>query len=220
MHDDDFIPYTGPDLTPDAGRRAGERFETEMASRRSVRHFRDTPVPADMIARAVRVASRAPSGANQQPWTFVAVSDPDVKRRIRLAAEREERENYEGRFPERWLEDLRHLGTNAEKPYLEIVPWLIVVFRQTTAPDGSRHYYTSESVGLACGFLFAALHVQGLATLCHTPNPMRFLSEILERPAHEKPYMLIPVGYPSEDCRVPNISKKSLDEVLVVVGDH
>jgi nitroreductase len=173
-----------------------------------------------MIATAVAAGATAPSGANQQPWTFVAVSDPAVKTRIRLAAEEEERRNYEGRFPEGWLHDLAPLGTGAEKPYLEIAPWLVVVFRATTGPNGEKHYYTQESVGLACGMFFAACHAMGLATLCHTPNPMRFLNQILERPSQEKPYMLVPVGYPAADCVVPELTKKSLDEILVVVGDR
>jgi len=215
-----FLPHTPPRLPQDDGLSRGRDLLELLRSRRSVRFFSPDPVPREMIETAVATAGTAPSGANQQPWTFVAVSDPETKRRIRLAAEEEERKNYEGRFPERWLDDLAPLGTGSEKPYLEIAPWLVVVFRATTGPDGEQRYYTQESVGLACGMFFTACHAMGLATLCHTPNPMRFLNEILARPDREKPYMLVPVGYPAPDCVVPDITKKALEEILVVVGDR
>jgi nitroreductase len=183
-----------------------------------VRELSAAPVPFELVEAAVQVAATAPSGANQQPWTFVVVGDPEIKRRIREAAEAEERENYEGRFPGEWLTLLKQFGTDWHKPFLETAPWLIVMFRQDYGLDGdkkTKHYYVQESVGIACGFLMAALHLAGLATLTHTPSPMGFLSEILERPKNEKPFLLIPVGYPAEGAEVPEIGKKSLAEVLI-----
>jgi iodotyrosine deiodinase len=175
----------------------------------------------DVVDAAIEVAASAPSGANRQPWRFVVVTDRDLKRRIRQSAEAEEREFYERRATAEWLADLAPLGTDWRKPFLETAPCLIVVFRIDFEParldDGTetihKNYYVSESVGISVGFLLAALHVAGLATLTHTPSPMAFLAEILGRPRNEKPYLLIPVGYPAPDARVPNISKKSLDEV-------
>ncbi len=200
-------------------------FQDTMLRRRTVRHFSPDPVPFSLIETAIRTAATAPSGANQQPWRFVVVSDPEIRRRIREAAEAEEREFYEHRAPNEWLEALAPLGTDWHKEFLEIAPWLIVVFRVDYAleagPGGEevkrKHYYVMESVGLACGFLLAALHHAGLATLTHTPSPMGFLSRILKRPKNEKPYLLIPVGYPAQDAKVPDIGKKPLDEVMVVV---
>jgi nitroreductase len=196
-----------------------------MVRRRSVRHFSPEPVPFDLIEMAIRTAATAPSGANQQPWRFVVVGDPEIKRRIREAAEAEEREFYEHRAPNEWLEALAPLGTDWHKEFLQIAPWLIVVFRLdyglTTGDNGDeikrKHYYVMESVGLACGFLLAALHHAGLATLTHTPSPMGFLSRILKRPKNEKPYLLIPVGYPAADAQVPSQTKKPLEEVLSVL---
>jgi nitroreductase len=189
-------------------------------SRRSVRVFSADPVPRAIIEELIRAASTAPSGAHRQPWTFVAVSDPAIKSRIRQAAEAEERRNYEGgRMPEAWLEALRPLGTDAVKPYLEVAPWLVVVFAQNQLelPDGSRtpNYYVKESVGIACGLFIAAVHQAGLATLTHTPSPMGFLSEILGRPSNEKALILFPVGYPAADVTVPDIARKPLEEVAV-----
>lgn len=190
-----------------------------MAARRTVRHFSNRPVPFELIENAIRAAASAPSGANQQPWRFVVVGNADIKRAIRLAAEEEERNNYEGRFPEEWLEALRPLGTDWHKEFLEIAPWLIVMFRLDYGLDAERkikHYYVSESVGIAAGILLTALHLSGLATLTHTPSPMGFLSRILERPANERPFLLIPVGYPAEGAEVPDIERKPLDEVLIL----
>ncbi len=195
-------------------------FECRMKTRRSVRAFSPEPVPIELIEAAVRTAASAPSGANQQPWRFVVVQDPEVKRRIREAAEAEERVNYERRFPEEWLEALEPFGTDWHKEFLETAPYLIAVFRIDYGLDGDRkikHYYVQESVGIACGFLLAALHLAGLATLTHTPSPMGFLSEILERPKNERPFLLIPVGYPAPDAEVPVIDKKTLDEVMTVL---
>ncbi|GAB4247174.1 MAG: nitroreductase family protein [Acidobacteriota bacterium] len=205
---------------PEMRRRAQEFLEV-MRRRRSVRDFSPEPVPRELIETAIRVAGTAPSGANRQPWRFVAVSDPAVKRRIREAAEREERLNYESRMPEEWKETLAPLGTTWRKPYLETAPWLVAVFAESygLGPDGEKikNYYVQESVGIACGFFIAALHWMGLATLTHTPSPMRFLNEILERPANERAYMLFPVGYPAPDATVPRLPKKSLDEIAAWV---
>lgn len=196
-----------------------------MLKRRTVRDFCPDEVPDAILDEAIAVAGSAPSGANQQPWRFVIVRDAEVKRRIREAAEAEERTFYERRAPEDWLRALGPLGTDWQKPFLEIAPALIVVFRidygLATEPDGAdrqvKHYYVSESVGIACGLLLAALHLAGLATLTHTPSPMGFLSAILGRPKNEKPYLLIPVGYPAATAMVPTITKKPLDEIRLRV---
>ena len=215
------VPYSRPRKTGDAMIAAAHTFRDLLLERRTVRDFSSEPIPDTVIDLAIETASSAPSGANMQPWTFVVVRDPAVKREIRIAAEKEEQENYNGRMPEEWLRALAPLQTDWRKEFLEIAPALIVVFKQDYGlrPDGSRitHYYVNESVGIACGFLLAALHAAGLATLTHTPSPMGFLREILGRPKNEKPYLLIPVGFPAEGCRVPDIRKKSLDEVRVVV---
>ncbi len=193
-------------------------FREEIATRRSVRHFSDEPIPAGVVEECIRAAGLAPSGANRQPWTFAVVTDPEVKRKIRAAAETEERELYEHRITAEWRNALEPLGTDWHKPYLETVPVLIVVFRHSfDVEEGERrtNYYTQESVGIALGFLIAALHHAGLATLTHTPSPMGFLGEILGRPENEKAYVLLPVGCPAPDCRVPDLDKKGLDEILV-----
>ncbi|MFN0168495.1 MAG: nitroreductase family protein [Bryobacteraceae bacterium] len=214
------VPLTFRRMPDDEQLRAAKAFFERMRERRSVRAFSSEPVPREVIEWAIRTAGTAPSGANQQPWRFVVVSDPDVKRRIREAAEQEERENYERRFPDDWLEAIAPLGTDWHKEFLEIAPVLIVIFRIDYGLDGERkikHYYVNESVGIATGFLLAALHISGLATLTHTPSPMGFLARILNRPPNERPYLLIPVGYPAEGATVPEIHKKPLDEILVGV---
>lgn len=182
--------------------------------------FSDAPVPAEAIEIAVATANTAPSGAHQQPWTFVATEDPETKHRIRLAAEAEERENYEGgRLPDAWRQAIAPLGTSADKSYLEAVPWIVVAFAQKSTPmlDGSlrKNYYVNESVGIACGLFITALHTIGLATLTHTPNPMGFLMDIFERPQTERPYILFPVGYPADDCEVPDLIRKPLASALI-----
>ena len=196
-------------------------FYDEMRRRRTVREFSDRPVPRSVIEACLRTAGTAPSGANQQPWHFVAVSDPAVKSHIRQAAEAEEREFYERRASQEWLDALAPLGTDAHKPFLEIAPYLIAIFAQTygMGADGGKikHYYVTESVGIATGLLIAALHHAGLATLTHTPSPMGFLNEILGRPANERPFLLLVVGYPAENAQVPAITKKALEEIATFV---
>lgn len=199
--------------------RRGEEFHDLLDGRRSVRDFSPDPVPREMIEIAVRTASTAPSGAHRQPWRFVAVNDKAIQRQIRIAAEAEEKKSYEGRMSDEWIEALRPLGTDWRKPFLETVPWIVVVFEELYAvePDGSKrkNYYVKESVGLACGMFIAALHNMGLATLTHTPSPMAFLRDILGRPKNEKPFILFPVGYPAADAVVPDLRRKSLDEVTL-----
>jgi nitroreductase len=213
------VPYAVEPLTEAESLARAEAFFETMDARRSVREFSDRPVPRAVVERAIATASTAPSGAHMQPWTFVAVSDPGTKRRIREAAEAEERESYGGRMSDEWLEALAPLGTDWRKPFLETAPWLVVLFAQRWGrrPDGSKrkHYYVQESCGIAAGLFIAALHQAGLATLTHTPSPMRFLSEILERPAQEAPFILFPVGYPAKGASVPDLQRKPLDAVAV-----
>jgi iodotyrosine deiodinase len=198
--------------------RRARDFREELGTRRSVRDFSSEPIPAGVLEDAIATAASAPSGANMQPWTFVVVRDSALKRRIREAAEEEERRNYDGRMSEEWLGALAPLGTDWRKEFLETAPALIVVFKQEFGISGGkkiRHYYVNESVGIASGFLLAALHHAGLATLTHTPSPMGFLRTILERPPNEKAYLLIPVGYPAEGCRVPSIARKPAEQVAI-----
>lgn len=215
-----MIPYQPERVATIDGLERGRQFFELMNKRRSVRMFSDEPIDERAIDLAVATANTAPSGAHQQPWTFVATRDPETKHRIRLAAEAEERENYEGgRLPDAWRQAIAPLGTNADKSYLDVVPWIVVAFAQksTLMPDGTlrKNYYVNESVGIACGLFIAALHSMGLATLTHTPNPMGFLTEIFQRPTTERPYILFPVGYPATDCQVPDLRRKSLSEALI-----
>ncbi len=219
-----FVPYELPVVAPDELIARAKAIYAEADTRRSVRHFSDRPVPREAVEYAIRAASTAPSGAHRQPWTFVLVGNPEVKRRIREAAEAEERQNYlGGRMNEEWQEALRPLGTNWQKPFLETVPWIVVVFEQRYGVnnDGARqhNYYVKESVGIACGMFIAALHRMGLATLTHTPSPMRFLTQILGRPDNERPFILFPIGYPDDDAVVPHLTRKPLEDVMVEV-DH
>jgi len=194
-------------------------FFNEMNARRTTRHFATTAVPREVIEYAIRTAGTAPSGAHQQPWTFVAVSDPALKRRIRGAAEHEEQLNYHGRMPSDWLAALEPLGTDEHKSHLTDAPWLVIVFRSAHGlnSDGSKrtYYYTQESVGIAVGLFIAAVHHMGLVTLTHTPSPMGFLGELLQRPPNEKAYLVLPVGYPADGAMVPDITRKSLGEIAV-----
>jgi iodotyrosine deiodinase len=203
---------------PESVRTAAELRE-RMDKRRTVRKFSTDPVPEQAVLDAIAVASTAPSGAHQQPWTFVLVEDADLRRRIREEAEREEQISYDGRLGEEWLDALRPLGTDDLKPHLTDAPYLIVVFQQrfTLLEDGTirKHYYVDESVGIAVGMLLTALHLAGLAALTHTPSPMKFLREVLDRPRNEKAFAVIPVGYAAADCEVPDLLRKSLDQVLI-----
>ncbi len=209
-------PRREPQSDEELADQARQFYET-MRTRRTIRHFSDRPVARGLIEDCLRTAGTAPNGANLQPWHFVAVSDPELKRQIRLAAEEEERDFYQKRAPAAWLEALAPLGTDSRKPFLEIAPWLIAVFAQPfrILPDGTRSktYYAMESVGIATGLLVAAVHACGLAALTHTPSPMAFLNRILDRPSHEKPFVLLVVGHPAEGASVPDISRKALEEI-------
>jgi iodotyrosine deiodinase len=211
------VPYLPARVPPDEGARTLREALEIAQARRSVRMFSPDPVPREMIELAIAVAGTAPSGAHRQPWHFVAISDPEMKRRIREAAEEEERAFYAERATPEWLEALAPLGTDENKHYLDVAPWLVVVFRRDydLLPDGRRlkNYYMTESVGIAVGFFIQALHRAGLATLTHTPAPMTFLREICGRPTNEKPFVLMPVGYPAPDCVVPDLARKPLEAI-------
>lgn len=210
-----FVAYEGQTYTAEEQQVRAEAYLELLRTRRSVRAFSDKAVDAKLIATLIETAASAPSGANRQPYTFCAVSDPKIKRKIRIAAEKEEFINYHGRMDEQWLDDLKPLGTDWNKPFLETAPWLIVVFRKgyEMEPDGKhQNYYVNESVGLACGFLITAIHNAGLITLTHTPSPMAFLQKILNRPVQEKPFLLLPVGYPAAGAEVPVLQKKTPEE--------
>jgi nitroreductase len=213
-----FVAYKGIRYPKAEMLNRSREFYNFMDRRRTVRAFADKPVPLQVMEHIIMAASTAPSGAHKQPWTFCLVSNPDLKRQIREAAEEEEYENYNGRMSEEWLEDLEKFDTDWHKPFLETAPYLIVIFKKPyDIIDGKKHknYYVNESVGLATGFLLAGIHNAGLAALTHTPSPMNFLQRILDRPENERPFLLIPVGYPAEDVQVPNIDRKEKDKVLV-----
>lgn len=220
MASDGFRPLaeTWVEVAPEEGAERARRFRDLLRRRRSVREFSDRPVPRELVGACLSAAGSAPSGANRQPWHFVAVSDPEIKRRIRAAAEEEERAFYEERAPNEWLEALRPLGTGPEKAFLETAPWLIAIFAESYSRDEVgekvKNYYVQESVGIATGMLVTALHRAGVATLTHTPSPMGFLNEILDRPDNERPYLLLVVGYPAEDAEVPVIEKKPLEQIV------
>lgn len=216
-----FVEHQIPQYDPTEQQQRADAFLELMQQRRSVRTFKSDPVPRELIEVAIETASTAPSGAHMQPWKFVLVGDPAVKAQIRQAAEQEERTNYDGRMNDEWQDALAHLGTHWQKGYLETAPWLVVVFEERYGinDDGSRrhHYYVKESVGIACGLFIAALHNVGLATLTHTPSPMAFLSKLLGRPANERPFVLFPIGFPTDDAQVPELLRKPLEEVLIDV---
>lgn len=215
-------PYRPSRISQDASLSIAADLRERMNQRRTVRAFSTDPVPEQVILDAIAVAATAPSGAHQQPWTFVVVTDPEVREQIRAAAEAEERRSYDGRLGAEWLAALQPLGTDEHKPHLTDAPYLIVVFQQRfyldQAGESHKHYYVDESVGIAVGMLLTALHLAGLAALVHTPSPMRFLGEVLNRPRNEKAFAVIPVGYPADDAMVPDLVRKSLDQVLVRVG--
>lgn len=214
----EHIRYQRPSSTEAELIENSKKFYQEMATRRTVRAFDSRKVPVEVMENIIQTAGTAPSGAHKQPWTFCLISDPSIKSEIRKAAEEEEKISYAQRMPEEWKNDLKPLGTDWEKPFLEEAPYLIVVFKQSYGIENDQkiqHYYVSESVGIACGFLIAAIHQAGLVTVNHTPSPMNFLSKILNRPANEKPFLLLPVGYPKEEVYVPHIERKKLNEILI-----
>lgn len=220
MSDSKFIKLNFRSVAEDEQMPRAEAFFELLNLRRTVREFSSKSVPFELVAKAIETAGTAPSGANMQPWRFVVVKDADVKRQIREAAEKEEFESYNNRMSEKWLRRLAPIGTNENKPFLEIAPYLIIVFRITSIVEEGESeptYYSQESVGIAVGMLLAALHNAGLATLTHTPSPMKFLQEILGRPKNEVPFVLIPVGYPTENAKVPNIKRKPLNEIMEVI---
>ncbi|MCB0569610.1 MAG: nitroreductase family protein [Phaeodactylibacter sp.] len=213
-----FVPYKGIRYTRPEMLNRSREFYQYMDKRRTVRDFSSKPVPREVIDNIVMTASTSPSGAHKQPWAFCVVSNPDIKKKIREAAEKEEYLNYHGRMSEEWVQDLLVFGTDWNKPFLETAPYLIAVFKKAYELEGEekrKNYYVNESVGLACGFLLAAIHNAGLVALTHTPSPMNFLQEILGRPENERPFLLIPVGYAADDARIPCLSRKTIDEVLV-----
>ncbi|HMU47181.1 MAG TPA: nitroreductase family protein [Chitinophagaceae bacterium] len=214
-----FVSYSKETFNKEEITKRSHDFYEWMDSRRTVREFSDKPVPEEVIKSIIQTASTAPSGAHKQPWTFCVVADPEIKKQIRIEAEKEEYGSYNGRMPEEWLRDLRPLQTDWHKEFLEKAPYLIIIFKRSyeTEKDGHKHqnYYVTESCGIACGFLLAAIHHAGLTALTHTPSPMNFLSKVLNRPENEKPFLLIPVGYPAEECWVPDLKRKELNEVSV-----
>jgi len=214
-----FILHKQELLSDKESQQRIEAFYKQLSERRSVREFSEEPIPKQIIEKAILAASSAPSGAHRQPWTFCVVSDPEMKMKIRKAAEEEEYKAYHGRMNEEWLEAIKPMGTDWNKPFLETAPYLIIVFKKVNNVDAEgkklNNYYVNESVGMACGFLLAALNEAGLQTLTHTPSPMNFLAEILQRPENERPYLLIPVGKPVESTWVPDIKRRSLEEVAV-----
>lgn len=224
MEDAPHIPLQFQRLDEAQMRQAADAALSRFQKRRTVRHFSTEPLPLDVVRKCIMAAGTAPSGAHKQPWHFCLITDPEVKSRIREAAEKEEYENYHGRMNEAWLDDLKPFGTDHLKPHLEEAPALIAVFRSSWTPDGaspsgkSQNYYVQESVGIACGMLLAALHECGIATLTHTPSPMGFLANILGRPAHEKAFLLIPIGYPADGCQVPDIQRKEWGEIASEYG--
>jgi iodotyrosine deiodinase len=215
----DFLPYPGLQYTAEETLKHSREYYELMDRRRSVREYSDRPVPREVIEHLIMTASSAPSGAHKQPWTFCAVSDPAIKSEIRKAAEKEEYENYHGRMSDEWLEDLQAFGTDWQKPFLEIAPWLIILFKKAydlgENGEKKKNYYVNESVGIAAGFLLTAIHNAGLVSLTHTPSPMNFLQKILNRPENERAFLLIPVGYPAEDAQVPALNRKGPEDVIV-----
>ncbi len=214
-----FVSYTHNKIPEEQSVSESKIFLETMLKRRSVRYFSNEPVSKKIINNIIAVANSAPSGANKQPWTFCIVKDQNIKKQIREAAEKEEYKSYHGRMPAEWLEDLASLQTDWKKPFLEVAPWLIIIFKRSYEVDSNgnkrNNYYAVESTGIATGFLIAAIHAAGLVTLTHTPSPMNFLSKLLNRPENEKPFLLLPVGYPADDCLVPKLKKKPVNEVTI-----
>lgn len=212
-----FVSYSKETYSVNEMQKKSNEFYSWMDARRTVRDFSDKPIPKEVIENIILTASSAPSGAHKQPWTFCVVCDPAIKKQIRTEAEKEEYESYHGRMPEEWMKDLRPLQTDWRKEFLEIAPYLIIVFKRSYEFEegGHKHqnYYVSESCGIACGFLLAAIHHAGLAALTHTPSPMNFLSKVLNRPENEKPYLLVPVGYAADECWIPDITRKTIEKI-------
>lgn len=218
MKDQNFIPFQAVQYSQKEILTRSKAFFHYMDKRRSLREFSDKPVPKEVVEYIIQTASTAPSGAHKQPWTFCVVSDPEIKKQIRIAAEEEEYANYHGRMSDEWLEDLAPFGTNELKPFLEIAPYLIIVFKKAYDIENGekkKNYYVNESVGLAAGFLLTAIHNVGLVALTHTPSPMNFLQKILNRPENERPFLLIPIGYPAEGASVPDLQRKTKEEITV-----
>ncbi|MFY0644192.1 MAG: nitroreductase family protein [Bacteroidia bacterium] len=213
------LNHYGVDFNSDQLLERATAFNDLIQKRRTVRDFSNKPVPIEVMEQIIDAASSAPSGAHKQPWKFCLISNPEVKKQIREAAEKEEYENYHGRMSEEWLKDLEPFNTDWNKEFLEIAPYLIVIFKESYSVDAngekSKNYYVNESVGIAAGFLISAIHQAGLVSLTHTPSPMNFLAELLNRPRHEKAFLLIPVGYPRKDAQIPVLKRKALDEVLI-----
>ncbi|TXB64683.1 nitroreductase family protein [Vicingus serpentipes] len=217
--EDKFIPYKRKEIKPQEQLIKSEEYFNWLDQRRTVRDFSDEPVDIKVIENIIKAASTAPSGAHKQPWTFCVVANPEMKKKIREAAEKEEYENYHGRMSERWLKDLETFATDWHKPFLETAPYLIIVCKRAyemVKGEKVNNYYVNESVGLATGMLLTAIHNAGLIALTHTPSPMNFLTKLLNRPENERPFLLIPVGYPSKDAQVPDIRRKPLEEVMIV----
>lgn len=213
-----FIPYESEALEESEMQQRLQSYYDFMDKRRSLRMFSDRPISKEIIEKIIMTGSTAPSGAHKQPWTFCAVSNPEIKKQIREAAEKEEYESYNGRMSDTWLKDLEPFATDWHKPFLETVPWLIIVFKRVYEMENGEkknNYYVNESVGLATGFLLTAIHQAGLVTLTHTPSPMNFLTKILNRPENERPFLLLPVGYPATNAEVPKLERKTADEVIV-----
>lgn len=214
-----FVKYVYTELTAEMSLQRSEEFYKHLDARHTVRHFSSRDVPEEIMNNVILTASTAPSGAHKQPWTFCLISSSKIKKQIREGAEKEEYENYHGRMPKAWIEDLAPLGTDWNKPFIDEAPWLIVVFKriyENVNGEIRNNYYVSESVGLACGMLLTAIHHAGLIALTHTPSPMNFLASILNRPENERPFLLIPVGYPTDDAKVPDLRRKKLDEIRVL----
>ncbi|MDQ3051633.1 MAG: nitroreductase family protein [Bacteroidota bacterium] len=218
QEDCSFITYRQKNRDVEEMKKRSRLFFKFVNSRRTIRDFSDQPIPEEVIENIVRSASTAPSGAHKQPWTFCVVKSPEIKKQIRKAAEQQEQESYNGRMTEEWRKDLACLGTDWHKPFIEVAPYLIVVFKRSyELEEGNykhQNYYVTESCGLACGFLLAAIHDAGLVALTYTPSPLNFLSKILHRPANEKPFLVVPVGYPAKDCRIPDLKRKSLKQII------
>jgi len=217
MTDNKFIPFEGPDLPEEEMLKRSREYFSLMDKRRSIRQFSDRPVAKEILENIIKTASTAPSGAHKQPWSFCLISSGDMKTKIKDAAEEEEKENYSGRMSAQWIKDLNPFGTSWQKPFIEVAPWLIVVFKrvyENVNGEKLNNYYVGESVGIATGMLLAAIHHAGLCSLTHTPSPMNFLAEVLDRPENERAFLLIPVGYPADNTEVPDITRKPLAEII------